>query len=97
MANNSIKWEGKTVNGVWKVLEPTNKRSKANSIIYKCKNLQDNQIYYKSSAYLKQFMKRGSKKLTRGKERKWIKIPVNVTYDELTKIIKQFKISLNMK
>ena len=48
MANTIINWKGKVVNGVWEVLEPTNQRSKANSIIYKCKNLQDGKIYYKS-------------------------------------------------
>lgn len=68
---------GKTF-GIWKVVEKTNKRTPSGNIIYKCLNTKDNNIYFKNSSYLKQFLKRGSLKTTAGRKRKWVikKIPI---------------------
>lgn len=62
---------GKTI-GIWKVLSRTSERTEKGAVLYKCMNTKTKKTEAKSSGYLIQFMKRGSRKTTPGRKRKWI-------------------------
>lgn len=68
---------GKTF-GIWKVINKTHERTKSGCVVYKVKNMINGKIYFKSTWYLKQFVKENSFKTTPGRPRKWIitKVPV---------------------
>ncbi len=64
---------GKTI-AYWTILEATDRRSKAGCVVFKCRNNETKQIEYRSSAYINQFVRRNSKKTTRGRNLESVKI-----------------------
>ena len=88
--------------GIWKVLEKTNIRQACDGcILYKCLNTLNNQISYKSVSYLRQFVKRNSKRNTAGRNNEYIiiKAPIDTSYKGVIQKVKEYfeKHNLNKK
>ena len=73
--NNEFVTPGMTI-AKWTILDITDERSKAGSIIYKVKNNETGKIEYKTCAYLVQYAKRKSIKHGPGRYRHYVRIPL---------------------